>query len=93
MKAFITLLLFISSHITLAGNYADYDNFLSQNWELPLGTKEECASHDPDIWIEKAQRMISVDPLLDHDRKKSFSKPGLQSFIQLFGTHPKRPKT
>lgn len=42
--------------------YAKYYQLLEKYWPLQLGDTSACQSHDPQVWINKAEAMISVEP-------------------------------
>jgi len=61
-----TFFLFIFISLTsraFAADYSDYEKSLSTHWALPEVTAQDCQSHDPELWKQKAQAMISLDPV------------------------------
>jgi hypothetical protein len=59
---FLFILLSVASHC-FAADYSDYEQILSQRWALPEATTQDCQSHNPQVWINKANEMISLDPV------------------------------
>jgi|GEM_PF-5591440 hypothetical protein len=65
MKAFLILpVLFVFLvQPSFASDYQSYEQVLEKNWPIPNPQPWDCQSHNPYYWMDKAQRMISVEPI------------------------------
>lgn len=65
MKSLWFVLLFVVSFRSLAfaSEYARYEDLLAQYSSIPNSTTAECRVHSPQYWRNKAENIISVEPI------------------------------
>lgn len=65
MKTLSVVLLLVVGlrSVGFASEYGRYENLLSQYWEIPASSPSECGIKSPQYWKDKAEKIVSVDPI------------------------------
>ncbi|WP_413944379.1 DUF2515 family protein [Bdellovibrio sp. HCB-162] len=63
MRFFLVAFVALFSGQAFCSPYSDYDLLLESQWPITNVKSEECQIHKASYWIEKAQKLISLEPI------------------------------